>query len=55
VAKEAFKGALARPSAVAIHDNGYVLRNFSGVELTVDVLLLGGEFVKTGGNSIGRW
>ena len=55
MAEEAFEGTFARPATVSVHDDGYMLGNFSWVELTVDVLLLGGEFVKAAENSIGRW
>jgi hypothetical protein len=32
-----------------------MLGNFGWVELAIDALLLGGEFVKAAENSIGRW
>ena len=51
VAEEALEGAFACPAAVAVHDDGDMLGNFGWVELAVDALLLGGEFVEAAGNS----
>ena len=53
MAEEALERALAGPAAVAVHDDGYVLGDFGGVELPVDGLLLGGELVKAAGDSVG--
>ena len=48
VAEEALEGALAGPAAVAVHDDGDVLRDARGIELAVDAPLFGGEFVRAG-------
>ena len=47
VAEEAFEGALAGPAAVAIHDDGDVLRVAGGIKLPVDGGFVRGEFVET--------
>jgi hypothetical protein len=52
VAQEALEGALSSPAAITVHDDGDVLGNFVGVELPVDALLLGREFVYPAG---GGW
>ena len=45
VAEEAFEGALAGPAAVAVHDDGDVLRHARGIEGVVEGALFGREFV----------
>ena len=43
MAEEALERAVARPTAIAVHDDGDVLGNFIWVELPVDGHLLGGR------------
>ena len=45
VAEESLERALARPAAVAVHNDGDVLRKARGVEAVVDGALVGGELV----------
>ena len=53
MAEEALKGVLATPAAIAVHDDGDVLRNFRRVELAVDAQLIGSEFVAAIGDAAG--
>ncbi len=53
MAEEAFEGALARPAAVAVHDDGDVLRDARGVEGVVEDALFGGELVGAVGTNVG--
>jgi len=53
VAEEALEGALAGPAAVAVHDDGDVLRETGEVEGVVDRALLGRELVRPVGALIG--
>lgn len=53
MAQKAFEGTFACPAAIAIHNDGDMLRNFGGVELLIDGLLLRGELMKAAGDSIG--
>ena len=46
VTEETLEGALPCPAAVAVHDDGYVLRNLVGVELRVDGRLFRRELVQ---------
>ena len=52
VAEEALEGAFAGPAAIAVHDDGDVLGDSGWVELLVDRLLFGREFVDT---TVARW
>ena len=49
VAEETLEGALAGPTAVAVHDDGDVLGNLGRIELLVKDLLLGRELVDAAG------
>ena len=53
MAEEALEGALAGPAAVAVHDDGDVLRKAREVEGVVDRALLGRELVRPVGALIG--
>ena len=53
VAEEALERALAGPAAVAVHDDGDVIRNARGIELSVHGGLLGREFTEAGGGPAG--
>ena len=59
VAEEALEGALAGPAAVAVHDDGDVLRDSARGRAAVDAQLFGREFVAAIGNAAGtggsRW
>jgi len=43
--EKALEGAFASPAAIAVHDDGDVLGNFGGIELTVDAKLFGNKLV----------
>ena len=45
VAEEALEGALAGPAAIAVHDDGDMLRHGRGIKRVVDGALFGREFV----------
>ena len=49
MAEESLERAFAGPAAVAVHDDGDVLRDAGGIEPGVEGLLFGGELVDAAG------
>jgi len=51
VAEKSLERTFACPPAIAVHDDGYVLGNFCWVDLVIDTLLFGREFMAAIGNA----
>jgi len=53
MAEETLEGTLARPAAVAVHNDGHMLGCAFGVELCVDGGFFGRKFTEAGGTWFG--